>query len=109
MELLTRVPVLAAQLPSRLTARSPLTTATWPLRPISSERGDDKRRYGARHIAEELADLGEVCSPRLVARILRNQGLRAIQPKRFVPKTTDMVDARLFRVNTVQFRVNLLS
>ncbi len=47
------------------------------------------RRYGARRIAEELADRGEVCSPRWVARILRNQGLRAIQPKSFVPKTTD--------------------
>ena len=34
-------------------------------------------------------DQGEVCSARLVARILRNQGLRAIQPKSFVPKTTD--------------------
>jgi putative transposase len=47
------------------------------------------RRYGARRIAEELADQGEGCSPRFVARILRNQGLRAIQPKSFVPKTTD--------------------
>jgi putative transposase len=48
-----------------------------------------QRRYGARRIAEELADQGEVCSPRFVARILRNQGLRALQPKSFVPKTTD--------------------
>jgi putative transposase len=48
-----------------------------------------RRRYGARRIAEELADQGEVCSARLVARILRNQGLQAIQPKSFVPKTTD--------------------
>ena len=48
-----------------------------------------RRRYGARRIAEELADQGEVCSARFVARILRNQGLRAIQPKSFVPKTTD--------------------
>jgi len=48
-----------------------------------------RRRYGARRIAEELADLGEVCSPRRVARVLKTQGLRAIQPKSFVPKTTD--------------------
>jgi len=47
------------------------------------------RRYGARRIAEELADMGELCSPRGVAKILRTQGLRAIQPKSFVPKTTD--------------------
>jgi putative transposase len=47
------------------------------------------RRYGARRIAEELADLGEVCSPRRVGKIMKSQGLRAIQPKSFVPKTTD--------------------
>jgi transposase InsO family protein len=48
-----------------------------------------RRRYGARRIAQELADLGECCSPRHVAKILKNQRLRAIQPKSFVPKTTD--------------------
>jgi len=48
-----------------------------------------KRRYGARRIASELADLGEVCSPRRVAKIMTIQRLRAIQPKSFVPKTTD--------------------
>jgi len=48
-----------------------------------------RRRYGARRIASELADRGLVCSPRRIAKLLRNQGLRAIQPKSFVPKTTD--------------------
>lgn len=48
-----------------------------------------RRRYGTRRIASELADKGEACGPRRVARILKNQGLRAIQPKSFVPKTTD--------------------
>ena len=48
-----------------------------------------RRRYGARRIADDLADLGLVCSPRRVGKILKNQGLRAIQPKSFVPKTTD--------------------
>jgi transposase InsO family protein len=48
-----------------------------------------RRRYGARRIAAELADCGETCSPRRVAKLLKNQGLRAIQPKSFVPKTTD--------------------
>jgi transposase InsO family protein len=48
-----------------------------------------RRRYGARRIAQELADLGECCCPRHVAKILEIQGLRAIQPKSFVPKTTD--------------------
>lgn len=48
-----------------------------------------RRRYGARRIAAELADLDEPCGPRRVAKLLKNQGLRAIQPKSFVPKTTD--------------------
>jgi transposase InsO family protein len=48
-----------------------------------------RRRYGARRIAAELTDLGEVCSPRRVAKIMKSQGLRAIQPKSFVPKTTN--------------------
>ena len=48
-----------------------------------------RRRYGARRLAEELADLGEVCRPRRVANILKNQGLRRLQPQSFVPGTTD--------------------
>jgi putative transposase len=48
-----------------------------------------RRRYGARRIAEELKDRRIVCSAKRVARVLKNQGLRAIQPKSFVPKTTD--------------------
>jgi transposase InsO family protein len=48
-----------------------------------------RRRYGARRIAEELKDQSIVCSVKRVAKILRNQGLRAIQPRSFVPKTTD--------------------
>src|SRR5205085_7740547 len=47
------------------------------------------RRYGARRIAAELADRGIVCSPRRVGKLLRKQGLRAIQPKSFVPRTTE--------------------
>jgi putative transposase len=48
-----------------------------------------RRRYGARRIASELADLGQHLSPRRVAKLLKDQALRAIQPKSFVPKTTD--------------------
>jgi transposase InsO family protein len=47
-----------------------------------------RRRYGARRIAKELADFGIVCCPRRVAKVLKKQGLRAIQPRSFVPKTT---------------------
>ena len=48
-----------------------------------------RRRYGARRIASEMSDLGQCCGPRRVAKLLKTQGLRAIQPKSFVPKTTD--------------------
>lgn len=48
-----------------------------------------RRRYGARRIAEELADQGLTCGVRRVAKLLKNQGLRAIQPQSFRPKTTD--------------------
>jgi putative transposase len=48
-----------------------------------------RRRYGSRRLAKALSDLGERCSPRLVAKILKTEGLQAIQPKSFVPKTTD--------------------
>ena len=48
-----------------------------------------RRRYGARRIADDLRDLGHVCSAKRVAKLLKNQGLRAIPPKSFQPKTTD--------------------
>lgn len=48
-----------------------------------------RRRNGARRIADDLADQGEVCSPRKVAYLMGLRGLRAIQPKSFVPKTTN--------------------
>jgi putative transposase len=48
-----------------------------------------RRRYGARRIAAVLKDQTIVCSAKRVAKVLRNQGLRAIQPKSFLPKTTD--------------------
>lgn len=48
-----------------------------------------RRRYGARRLTSDLHDLGYPCSPRRVAKIMKDQGLRAIQPKSFVPKTTN--------------------
>lgn len=47
------------------------------------------RRYGARRIHAEL-QAGGICIGRhQVRRLMREQGLRAIQPKSFVPRTTD--------------------
>ena len=48
-----------------------------------------KRRYGARRIAVELNAVGEPCGVDRVAKLLKMQGLKAIQPKSFQPKTTD--------------------
>lgn len=48
-----------------------------------------RRRYGARRIAMELAQRDIACGVSRVARLLKNQGLRAIQPRSFRPKTTE--------------------
>ncbi len=47
-----------------------------------------KRRYGARRIAQELSFQGEPCGVARVARLLKTQGFRALQPKSFRPRTT---------------------
>jgi len=48
-----------------------------------------RRRYGARRIADELHDLGHACGRHRVSKLLKIQGLRAIQPKSFKPRTTE--------------------
>jgi transposase InsO family protein len=47
------------------------------------------RRYGARRIAVELASEGIACGVARVARLLKTQGFRAIQPKSYKPRTTE--------------------
>ena len=47
-----------------------------------------KRRYGALRIWIEMLSQGEELSLYLVRRLMKEQGLVAIQPKSFVPKTT---------------------
>jgi transposase InsO family protein len=47
-----------------------------------------KRRYGARRIAVELSASGYPCGVDRAAKLLKIQGLQAIQPKSFRPKTT---------------------
>jgi transposase InsO family protein len=48
-----------------------------------------KRRYGARRIAVELQAQGRPCGVDRVAKLLKLQGLQAIQPQSYRPKTTD--------------------
>jgi transposase InsO family protein len=47
-----------------------------------------KRRYGTRRIVSELSDEGYAVGRQRVRSILEDHGLRAIQPKAFVPRTT---------------------
>ncbi len=48
-----------------------------------------RRRYGARRIAAELRAEGNGIGRAAVRTLMRRQNLRAIQPRRFVPHTTD--------------------
>ena len=48
-----------------------------------------RRRYGYRRIHSDLSDQGLVCAAARVRRIMEERGLRAIQPKTYVPKTSD--------------------
>lgn len=48
-----------------------------------------RKRYGARRIAVELRRRDILCGVSRVARLLKTQGLQAIQPKSFKPKTTE--------------------
>ena len=48
-----------------------------------------RRRYGYRRLGEELSDRGVTCAPARIRRIMAQRSLRALQPKNFVPKTSD--------------------
>jgi len=48
-----------------------------------------RRRYGYRRLAEVLADRGITCSHARVRRLMAQRGLHALQPKNFLPKTSD--------------------
>lgn len=49
----------------------------------------NRRRYGYRRIAQELKDHDIACAPARLRRLMRQRGLRAIQPKNYLPKTSD--------------------
>ena len=48
-----------------------------------------RRRYGYRRVGEELSDGGVTCAPARVRRLMAQRALRALQPKNFLPKTSD--------------------
>jgi putative transposase len=50
---------------------------------------EHKRRYGSRRIASSICSEGEAVSRYKAGKVLSKYGLKAIQPRSFVPKTTD--------------------
>ena len=48
-----------------------------------------RRRYGYRRVGDELADQGVTCAPARVRRLMAQRALHALQPKNFLPKTSD--------------------
>lgn len=48
----------------------------------------NKRRYGSRRLKAEMQEMGYKVGRHGVRKLLKKQGLKAIQPKSFVPKTT---------------------
>ncbi len=55
---------------------------------ISAVFWHHRRRYGARRIAVELGSEGIACGVARIARLLKTQGFRAIQPRSHTPRTT---------------------
>jgi len=60
-----------------------------------------RKHYGSRRIAAELKEQGRRAGRFVVRRVMREQGLRATQPRSFVPKTTRS-DNRLASPNLLQ-------
>jgi putative transposase len=50
---------------------------------------EHKRRYGYRRIVKDLTDQGHTCAPARVRRLMKQNGLIAIQPKSYKPQTSD--------------------
>ena len=53
-----------------------------------------KRRYGSRRITAELQETGHLLGRHQVRVLMKAVGLQAIQPKSFVPRTTDSTHRR---------------
>jgi putative transposase len=70
-----------------------------------------KRRYGVRRLVPELLDQGLKIGAYKVRGILRGKGLKAIQPKSFVPRTTDSrhpypISPNLLKGKALPVRIN---
>lgn len=65
-----------------------------------------RRRYGARRIVAELRATGCAIGRRLVGSLLKKQGLTAIRPKSFVPRTTDSKHGLGYSENLLKNGIN---
>ena len=60
------------------------------LRPlVAASFARSRQTYGPLRVRADLRDLGERCGKNRIGRLLREQGLRPAQKRRFRPKTTD--------------------
>lgn len=50
---------------------------------------EHRRRYGYRRLAQVLADQGITCAPARIRRLMAQRGLRALQPKNYLPRISD--------------------
>lgn len=66
---------------------------------------EHRRRYGSRRIAFSLRSEGEAVSRYKAGKVLNKYGLKAIQPRSFVPKTTDSRHAYTISPNLLLDRV----
>ena len=66
---------------------------------------ENKRRYGSRRIVKELHSTGNRISRYKAGKVLRDNGLKAIQPRSFVPKTTDSRHAYAISPNLLLDRI----
>ncbi|WP_460957821.1 IS3 family transposase [Spirosoma litoris] len=51
---------------------------------------DHRRRYGSRRLLTELQEQGFEVGRHQLRRLMQAEGLRAIQPRSFIPRTTDI-------------------
>jgi putative transposase len=56
---------------------------------IESLFREHRRRYGYRRLWHELAARGHPCAPHRVRRLMRERALVALQPRTFLPRTSD--------------------
>lgn len=71
-----------------LSRPAPLAAPTWEQAAVTAF-AQHQRRYGTRRLRAELRAQGYAVGRYRLRGVLRRHGLRALQPRRFTPRTTD--------------------